>query len=67
MRPGEVGGGETWGEVFAALVANGEYMLSSGNAVTVGGAGGPEGGNFEISIGFLFLGVRCVTRSRCGR
>lgn len=44
----EIGGGETWGDVFGSLATyNGnrgegqtKYMLSSGAAVTVGASGG---------------------------
>jgi len=53
-----VGGGETWGDVFNALIADGRYMASSGAAVTVGGSGGwLQGGGlgpFDRSLG---LGV----------
>lgn len=54
----KVGGGETWGNVFGALAANGKYMMSSGAAVVVGASGGwLQGGGlgpFDRSLG---LGV----------
>lgn len=54
----KVGGGETWGDVFNALAADGKYMASSGAAVTVGASGGwLQGGGlgpFDRSLG---LGV----------
>ena len=51
----KVGGGEVWGQVFAALVEDNRFMMSSGAAVTVGGSGGwLQGGGlgpFDRSLG----------------
>jgi len=59
----KVGGGETWGNIFKALAANGKYMASSGAAVTVGASGGwLQGGGlgpFDRSLG---LGVDNVVQ-----
>ena len=52
----EIGGGETWGDVFGSLATynsnRGEgqtkYMLSSGAAVTVGASGGWLMGKYSL-------------------
>ena len=54
----KIGGGETWGQVFEALVVDGRYMMSSGAAVTVGGSGGwLQGGGLGPLDRRLGLGV----------
>lgn len=54
----KVGGGEQWGDVFTSLVATGDYELSSGAAVTVGGAGGwLQGGGLGPMDRELGLGI----------
>eukprot|EP00812_Abedinium_dasypus_P012894 NODE_63_length_2289_cov_344.195613.p1 GENE.NODE_63_length_2289_cov_344.195613~~NODE_63_length_2289_cov_344.195613.p1 ORF type:complete len:642 (-),score=135.52 NODE_63_length_2289_cov_344.195613:278-2203(-) len=58
-----IGGGEAFGNVFAALADDGRYMLSSGAAVPVGASGGwLQGGGlgpFDRSLG---LGIDNVVQ-----